>query len=150
MRSYQYSRSLWRRRSPVIRRPRPAVDYSSPCDLVQNEANLLVIYEYRLSVLQVHRVDDGKALKISGCKDEPSFLCIHVDSASSFLNIFVSQGAFSALADNRQKQRPKPLTLVLLAATNEEDKANQFVTEIKELTQTRGYQYKNIAIRYPS
>jgi hypothetical protein len=62
-----------------------------PCDLVQNEANLLVIYEYRLSVLQV-RVEERKALKISGCKDGPSFLGIHVDSASSFLSTYVSQG----------------------------------------------------------
>jgi hypothetical protein len=62
-----------------------------PCDLVQNEANLLVIYEYRLSVLQVHRGDEGKALKIIGCKDEPSCLCILVDSANSFLNTYVSQ-----------------------------------------------------------
>jgi hypothetical protein len=65
--------------------------------------------------LQVLRVDEGKTLKISGCKDEPSFLYIHVDSASSFLSTYVSQGTFSALADNKQKQRPKPLRLVLLA-----------------------------------
>jgi hypothetical protein len=68
----------------------------------------------------------------------------------SFLSTCVSKGTFSVLADNKQKQRPKPLRLVLLDTTNEEDKANQFVTEIKKLTQTRGYQYKNIAIRYPS
>jgi hypothetical protein len=95
-------------------------------------------------------VEERKALNITDCNDGPSFLGIHVDSASSFLSTYVSQGTFSALADNKQKQRPKPLRLVLLAATNEEDKTNQFVTEIKELTQTRGYQYKNIAIRYPS
>ena len=40
--------------------------------------------------------------------------------------------------------------VVVLAATNEEDEANQLVMEIKELIGTRGYEYKDIAILYRS
>jgi DNA helicase-2/ATP-dependent DNA helicase PcrA len=40
--------------------------------------------------------------------------------------------------------------VVVLAATNEEDETNQIVIEIKELIETRGYEYKDIAILYRS
>ena len=45
---------------------------------------------------------------------------------------------------------PDGAGVVVLAATNEEDEANQLVLEIKELTQTRGYEHKDIAILYRS
>jgi DNA helicase-2/ATP-dependent DNA helicase PcrA len=40
--------------------------------------------------------------------------------------------------------------VVVLAATNEEDEANQLVLEIKDLIEARGYEYKDIAILYRS